>query len=187
MGLKCSSIGRVANVTIFNSSSHIPFSAVQVHAGYVHVSIIHRTLTWPTGSLMCVYGLSYACVYTRGLGTPTTSQHNLFDLENLKCFFLVLLTGFEPSTFGSPVQHEPTRHSPVTYHFNHWAVVFSIHIFVDADLCCGPGQQHLVGQGQLWKKVLNSAQDYSKERKCVQSKTKKRDCRHYFVSDFEKK
>ena len=28
----------------------------------------HRTLTWTTGSLTCVH--SYACVYTRGRGTP---------------------------------------------------------------------------------------------------------------------
>ena len=40
----------------------------------------------------------------------TDSQHNLFDSEKV---FLVLLAGFEPSTFGSPVQRsntEPTRH-----------------------------------------------------------------------------
>ena len=42
-------------------------------------------------------------LYTQGLGIPTASQHNLFDLEKLKVF-IVLLTGFEPSTFGSPVQ-----------------------------------------------------------------------------------
>ena len=40
-----------------------------------------------------------AFVYTRGLGTPTASQHNMFDSEKLKVF-LVLLTGFQPSTFG---------------------------------------------------------------------------------------
>ena len=65
--------------------SHIPSSGVQLHAGYFPVSIIHRTLTWTTGSLTCVHGLSYAYntwsfVYTRGFGTPT-SQHNLFDAE----------------------------------------------------------------------------------------------------------
>ena len=49
------------------------------------------------------HSLSYASVYTRGLGTPTASQHYLFDLEKLKVF-LVLLTGFKPLTFGSPVQ-----------------------------------------------------------------------------------
>ena len=49
-----------------------------------------------------------------GLGTPTASHHNLFDLEKLpknpKKVFVVLLTGFEPSTFGSSVQRS-----------NHWA------------------------------------------------------------------
>ena len=48
-------------------------------------------------------------INTRGLGTPTASQHNLFDSKKLKVF-LVLLTGFEPSTFGSLVQRS-----------NHWA------------------------------------------------------------------
>ena len=84
-------------------------SRVQVHAGYSCVSIIHRTLTWATGSFTCVHGLSYACVYTQGLGTPTASQHSLFDSEKVKVCF-VPLTGFEPSTFGSTVQRS-----------NHWA------------------------------------------------------------------
>ena len=46
-----------------------------------------------TGSLTCV-GLrdhSYVCVYTRGLGTPTASQYNIFDPEKLSQMFLVLL------------------------------------------------------------------------------------------------
>ena len=68
-----------------------------MHAGYVRVSIVHRTLTW-TRSLTSVHGLAYACVYTRGLGTPTANQLNLFDSEKLDVF-LVLLTGFEASTF----------------------------------------------------------------------------------------
>ena len=84
-----------------------PTSGVQVHAGYFCVSIIYQTLTaW---SLMCIHGLSYACVYTWGLGTLIASQRNVFDSEKLNVF-LVLLRGFEPSTFGFPVQHS-----------NHWA------------------------------------------------------------------
>ena len=51
--------------------------------------------------------------YTHGgLGTPTASQHNLFDLEKLK-LFLVLLTGFEPSTLdlqSDALTTEPTHH-----------------------------------------------------------------------------
>ena len=61
---------------------------VQVHAGYFHVSIIHQTLTWTTGSLTCVHSLLYACIYTRGLDTLTASQHNLFDSEKLKSFYV---------------------------------------------------------------------------------------------------
>ena len=49
----------------------------EVHAGSFRVSVIHQTLTWTTGSLSCVSNHSYASVYTRGLGTPTASQHNI--------------------------------------------------------------------------------------------------------------
>ena len=68
----------VAYVTVSNLGSHIPSSVVHVHAGYFRASITHRTLTCTTGSLTCVQGLSYACGYTRGLGTPTTCQHNIW-------------------------------------------------------------------------------------------------------------
>ena len=44
-----------------------------VHAGSFLVSETQRTLTWTTGSLTCVCDRSYACVYTRGLGTQTAS------------------------------------------------------------------------------------------------------------------
>ena len=39
------------------------FAGVQVHAGYFRLSIIHRNLTWSTGALTCVHGLSYAYLY----------------------------------------------------------------------------------------------------------------------------
>ena len=48
------------------------------------VSVIHRTLTWTTGSVSCACHHSCACVYTRGLGTPTACQHNVFDSEKLQ-------------------------------------------------------------------------------------------------------
>ena len=44
------------------------YPVLQVHAGTVHVSVIHQTLTWPTGSLAYVCDHSYAWVYTQGLG-----------------------------------------------------------------------------------------------------------------------
>ena len=56
-------------------------------------SIIHRTLTtWTTGSLTCVRDHFYEREYTRGLGIPTASQHNIFDSEKLSQTCLVLLT-----------------------------------------------------------------------------------------------
>ena len=49
-------------------------------------SLIHRTLTWTTGSLTCKCDHLYACVYTWGLDTPTASQHNIFDWEKITSF-----------------------------------------------------------------------------------------------------
>ena len=63
---------------------------LQVHVGSFCVSVIHRTLTWTTGHLTCVCGRSYACGYTHGgLGTPTTSQHNILNSEKLSQFLFL--------------------------------------------------------------------------------------------------
>ena len=35
-----------------------------VHAASFHVSVIHQTLTWNTGSLLCICDHSCACIYT---------------------------------------------------------------------------------------------------------------------------
>ena len=54
--------------------------------------------------LTCVRDHSYACVYARGLGTPTTSPHNIFDSEkltNISC----APDGLKSPVFGSRVQH----------------------------------------------------------------------------------
>ena len=48
---------------------------------------------------MRVLDHSYACVYTWGLGTPTASQHNIFDSEKLSQICIVLLT--QSSNLGS--------------------------------------------------------------------------------------
>ena len=61
------------------------YSFLQVYARSFSVSVIHRTLTWTTGSLTCVRDHSYGCEYTRRLGTPT-SQHNSSDSEKLSQF-----------------------------------------------------------------------------------------------------
>ena len=57
------------------------YPVLQAHAGSFRVSVIHQTLTWTTGSLTCIRDHPYACVYTRGLGTPTTTRPNMFDSE----------------------------------------------------------------------------------------------------------
>ena len=57
-----------------------PLINYKVHAGSFRVSITHRTLTWTTGYLTCAPAHSYACVYTRGLGTSTAIQHNIMAM-----------------------------------------------------------------------------------------------------------
>ena len=59
------------------------YPVLQVHAGSVRVSVIHRTLTWTTWSLtyICVLDHSYACVYTRGVGNTDNESVQHFWLE----------------------------------------------------------------------------------------------------------
>ena len=84
----------------------------KVHAGSFYVSVIHRTLTWTTGSLTCIHGHSYACVYLRGLGIPTVSQH-MFYSEKLSQMFHELRTGFEPQVFWSGVRCSTSWATPL--------------------------------------------------------------------------
>ena len=75
------------------------FSCVQCF----HVSVILRTLTWTTGSLMCVRNHSCACVYTREVGHIDNESAQHLDSEKLSQLFLVLRTGFEPLVLGTQV------------------------------------------------------------------------------------
>ena len=59
-------------------------SYIKCMLGLFVISVIRQTLT--TGSLTSIRDRYNECVYTRGLGTPTTSQHNIFDLEKLSDF-----------------------------------------------------------------------------------------------------
>ena len=78
------------------------FSVSKVSAGSFRVSVIHRTLTWTTGSFTCVRDHSYACVYIHTgvyvLGTPRASHNNIFDSEKSHKCFLCSSLG---SNFGS--------------------------------------------------------------------------------------
>ena len=84
----------------------------KVHSGSIRVSVIHRTRTWSTGSLTCVRDHSCACVYTRGLSTPTTSQH-IWTRENSHFFLLCSWRGSNlwPLDLESDaLRIEPPRH-----------------------------------------------------------------------------
>ena len=97
-------------------------SPTLVHAGSFRVFVTPPNSDMTTGSLTCVRirGHSYACVHTRGSGTPTASQHNIFDSETLSVqFFLVLLTqaGFEPPVPDlepDALPTEPPLHPKIT-------------------------------------------------------------------------
>ena len=97
-----------------------------VHAGSFGVSIIRRTLTWTTGSLTCVPGHSYTCVYTREFGTPTANQHNIFDSEKIALFFSRVPDTDGSSNLGSlnlesdALTTEPPRHPARWTGFHRW-------------------------------------------------------------------
>ena len=63
-----------------------------VHVRCFSVSIIHWTLTWNTGSLMCVCDL-FACVYTQGL---------------VQCLIWMTFMGYSICTEFSPQGNLPT-------------------------------------------------------------------------------
>ena len=91
------------------------YSVLQVYAGSVSskTSVIHRTLTWTAGYSTCVRDHSYECMRIHtGLGTPTTSQHYIFDSKKLSHFFIVLLAGFEPRVFGSRLRRSTDLATP---------------------------------------------------------------------------
>ena len=75
------------------------FSCVQCF----RVSVIYRTLTWTAWSLTCVCDHSYACVYTRELGTQTTSQHNILTRKNFSVDALSARDGIERALICSQV------------------------------------------------------------------------------------
>ena len=105
------------NPTIrFTVQKYIAPSVSKAHAGYFHVSVIHLTLTWATGSLTCVRGHSYACVYTQGLGTLLSSQH--FWHRNFLIF----------SCVPAGVRTLDLRIlSPTIYQFGNWATPSPLH------------------------------------------------------------
>ena len=79
-------------------------------------------MTWTTGSLTCVrghaYNMRYIYIYiyihTRGLGTPRTSQHNIFYSEKISIFSCapngVRISGSLDTRFTDALPMEP----PVT-------------------------------------------------------------------------
>ena len=75
------------------------FFYFSVHSGSVHVSAIHRTLTWSSGSLSCVCEHSCAC------STQTANQH-IVDSQ------FILLCSWWDSNFRPWGTHYGTCHMP---------------------------------------------------------------------------
>ena len=92
---------------------YVPVS--NMHAGSFRVFVIHRTPTWTTGSLTCVRDHSCAC-YTHG-GWAHRQRVSTFLTRKNSQFVLVLLTGFEPRSFGSL--------SPTVYQVSHPVTPYS--------------------------------------------------------------
>ena len=84
------------------------YPVLHVHAGSIRVSVIHRTLTWPTGSL------TWSFLRVR-IHTNTESAQHL-DSEKLLQLLCVLLTGFEPQVFGSLVRRSTNWATPSPFH-----------------------------------------------------------------------
>ena len=84
------------------------YGILQVHAWSFRFSVIHGTLALTTGSLACVRDHSCACVFTLGLGTPTTSQHNILDSGKLTIFSCAPPDGVRASGlwFWSPTLYQ---------------------------------------------------------------------------------
>ena len=115
-----------------------------------------RVPLWPS-SLLCVRQHSYACVYTQGLGTPTASQHNIFDLEKLSQSFLVLWSlDLESDALPIELPHYPMlSHAVSTHRKSAWpfgSVLSNNQYFTVAVqtwhallfFCCCSGQLYLV-------------------------------------------
>ena len=63
------------------------FLVLQVHADSFRVFVIYRTLTWTTGSLMCVCDHSYACIYTHRGWAHRQQVSTFLTQKNLLSFF----------------------------------------------------------------------------------------------------
>ena len=94
----------------------------KVHAGSLRGSVIHRTLTWTTGSSTCVRDHSYACVYTRGLGIPyrqRVSTTFLTRKKSHKFVFSVLLVTRRTNHFATYATRAAIITSLLTVHGFH--------------------------------------------------------------------
>ena len=104
-------------ITLLFTFKYIYPPVSKVHAGSFRVSVIHRTQTWPTGSLMSVHDHSYACVYTRR-GWAHQQQVSTCFTRKSSQIVLALLTGFEPRVIESWVNAlpiEPPHHPDAIY------------------------------------------------------------------------
>ena len=105
--------GRFAQGKPAATESRYPnaYSNYKVHAGSVRVSIIHRTLTWTTGSLTCVRDHSYACVYIQGgWAHPQRVSTTFLTRRNSHKFFLCSWRGSNSGLWSS---------SPTLYQLSH--------------------------------------------------------------------
>ena len=89
------------------------YPVLQVYAGSFHVSVIHRTLTWTTGSLTGVRAHSYAMHIHTGVGHTDSKPVQHFWLGKTPTNFSCAPDGIEPRVFRSRVRRFTNCVTPV--------------------------------------------------------------------------
>ena len=123
-----------------------------VHAGSFHVSVIYQTLTWTTGSLLCVRH-SCVCIYTQGFGTLTASQHILNGKTDNFCVCSWRDSNLGPLDLGSDaLPIEPPCHPyPVTHNtigFGHGRFACQLYNTIQTTLLSPWGNS--LGSNKTW-------------------------------------
>ena len=91
------------HVTTINRLIILPhFSACWVFSCFHNPP--HSDMDYRIFNVRTWYFLCHAYTCTRELGTPTTSQHNIFDSEICSQIVIAPLTGIEPRSIGSWVR-----------------------------------------------------------------------------------
>ena len=99
----------------------------KAHAGSFRVCIVHRTLTWTTGSLTCLRDHSYARIYTRRWSHRLRVSITFLTRKNSHNFFLCSWRGsnlWSLDLESDILPTEPSRHSALFAYRDNSTLVF---------------------------------------------------------------